>query len=448
MIAFMWLAIAGAQELPRASHDTTDAAANRRAERVLDSLVARARSANPELRAARARTDAAEARIAPAAARPDPMLMAGLQNVPVDGSGFGEPMTMKMIGVSQHFPLGGKLAARRNAARFTAEASRHDADAVSLRVARDVRSAYYELAYIDRALRIVERTRDVLASLVAATQARYEVSATGQQDVIRSRLEVTRLGDDASMLREQRRAVLARLEALLDAPLPSELRDARVPERVARAGVGEVLDRITFVSAALGSRAAGSLLPPLDSLERMALRQNPGLLAREAMVSAQEARADLARRERRPDVDVSLQYGQRDGFGDMLTAVISVPLQVQRGRRQDALLAAERADLDAAQLELDQARAVLRADIARTHAEMERARTHLALAAKALLPQGRASLESAIASYQAGRSEFITVMDAQAALFNIETSYFRALTDFATQLADLERLVGGEGVLP
>src|SRR5687767_12645163 len=48
----------------------------------LDSLVARALEVSPRLRASRARVEAAEARVAPAGARPDPMLMAGIQNFP------------------------------------------------------------------------------------------------------------------------------------------------------------------------------------------------------------------------------------------------------------------------------------------------------------------------------------------------------------------------------
>lgn len=66
---------------------------------------------------------------------------------------------------------------------------------------------------------------------------------------------------------------------------------------------------------------------------------------------------------------------------------------------------------------------------------------------KAILPQGRAALTSATAGYQVGRVEFLTLLDAQAMLFNYELTYFRVLSDFAKTLAELKRVVGEE-ILP
>ena len=65
----------------------------------------------------------------------------------------------------------------------------------------------------------------------------------------------------------------------------------------------------------------------------------------------------------------------------------------------------------------------------------------------AILPQGRAALTSASASYQAGRGTFLSVLNGQATLFAYETEYYRDLTDFAKTLAELESVIGAE-VLP
>ncbi len=86
----------------------------------------------------------------------------------------------------------------------------------------------------------------------------------------------------------------------------------------------------------------------------------------------------------------------------------------------------------------------LRAEVARLVSELERQRAQLAVYVKAVLPQGQASLASATASYQVGKTEFLTVLENQATLFSYETEYFRALSDFAKTLAELERVVGRE----
>ena len=84
----------------------------------------------------------------------------------------------------------------------------------------------------------------------------------------------------------------------------------------------------------------------------------------------------------------------------------------------------------------------MRADIARLVSEIEQQRTRLALAVKAILPQSRAALASATASYQVNKIDLLAVLASQATVFSYETDYFRALSDFATTVAELERIVG------
>jgi cobalt-zinc-cadmium efflux system outer membrane protein len=412
-----------------------------------DTLVARALAAHPRIRAAQARLDAARARVAPAGTRPDPMLMAGLQNVPVSDPGFGDEMTMKMVGVSQTFPYPGKLPLARAAAEREGDAAAAELEAARLEVRREVLDAWYELAFVDRALAIVERNRATLSGLVAATEVRYGAGTGSQQEVLRARLEAARLGEQAAELQERRGAVLARLNAALDRPGATPVDGARIPERIARAAVADSARGVRFVSPALGARAADSPLPPLEALQDAAVAGNPTLRAHEAMIAAQAARLDLARREHLPDFDVSLQYGQRDGRRDMVSATVSVPLPVQRGRRQGARVTEAGAELAALHAEHAAAALALRAEVARLYGELERARTQLALYVRAILPQGQAALASATAAYQGGRADLLAVLDAQATLFAYETQYHRALTDFAQRLAELERTVGRE-VLP
>ncbi len=426
----------------------------------VEALVEAALAANPALRAARERVSAARARVAPAGLLPDPMLMVGIQNLPLGrmepgtdahgtplpNSGSGpDPMTMRMIGVGQSIPYPGKLSLRRRVASREAEAAEAALAATAREVTRDVRAAYYELAFLDQSLEIVERNRRLLGDFIQITETRYGVGVAGQQDVLRARVEATRLAESAVALTEQRRAALARLNAALDRPSETPVSGPRVPERVARAAVADSAGRIRFVSAALGARAADSPLPPLGELQETAVRESPELREQAAMLLAQAARLELARREYLPDFDLSLQYGQRGGgLPDMVTALVSVPIPIQKGRKQDAYVAEARSELAAREADYRARQNEVRSEVARLHSELERQRAQLALYVRAIIPQGRASLTSATASYQVGRVAFLTVLDNQATLFNYETEYFRTLTDFAATLAELERVVGKE----
>lgn len=410
----------------------------------VDSLVSWALAVSPHLRAARERLRAAQARVPRAGTRPEPMLMAGIRNFPVSEPGFSDFMTMKMIGVSQTIPYPGKLPLRTRAAVGELAAVEAELAGARLTVEEAVKSAYYDLAYLDRALEIVERNRRLLLDFMKVTEARYGVGTGGQEEVLRVRVEAARLGEEAVALIEQRRAALARLNAVLDRPSEVPVVDPVIPRRVARAAIADSAAAIRFVSATLGARAADSPLPPLDVLQETVVRQNPMLRAHGARIEAQAARVELARKEHLPDFDVSLSYGQRDGFRDMISAQVSVPIPLQRGRKQDQLVVEAQAELAALEAEHHDRANTLRAEVARLHAELERDRAQLGLYVKAILPQGRATLTSATAGYQVGRAEFLTLLDAQATLFNFETTYFRVLSDFAKTLAALERVVGEE----
>ncbi|MEO6526344.1 MAG: TolC family protein, partial [Gemmatimonadaceae bacterium] len=172
----------------------------------LDALVITALTRSPAVRAASARVLGARHRAEAASVPPDPMLMAGIQNQPLGrdptamAGGGPDPMTMRMIGVSQSIPYPGKLTLRRRVAERETEASEAAVETARRLVARDVKQAYYELAFIDQARRIVDRNRDVLASVIRITDARYGLGTSGQMEVLKARLDGTHLAQTASDL--------------------------------------------------------------------------------------------------------------------------------------------------------------------------------------------------------------------------------------------------------
>lgn len=315
-----------------------------------DSLVALALALNPRIRAVDAQAAAARARIAPAGARPDPMLMAGIQNLPLGrdpGAMPGpDPMTMKMVGVSQTIPYPGKTSLRTRIAR--AEAADARATAVRPEVKRDVLGAYYDLVAARMLLGIVGRQQDVAAGILPATEARYVSGSAAQADVLKARNEAAALVQERNALTQEERAALARLNGALDQPSNAPVKADSLPPSVMGA----------------------TLLPSLDSLQSLAQTANPRLVERRAMIAAQMARAELARRGPLPDFDVSIQYGQRDRLPDMITALISVPVPIQRGRKQDAEVKAATLDVSAAEAELRVEENAVRSEVARLRASL------------------------------------------------------------------------------
>lgn len=410
----------------------------------LDSLIARAMQANPSLRAAASRRSAAEASVPAAGARPDPMLMVGVMNLPLGGMGFADEMTMKTVGIGQSFPFPGKLDLATRAARHEAEAAGADVEVARRQLVGAVKTVYYEIALIDDLLTLVARNRDLLVALVQATEASYRVGRAGQEDVLRARVETTRLAEEALALRERRRTALARLNAMLNRPTEAPVDAPTFPPEIASLALPDPVDGVRFQTADLGARAAASPLPSLDSLQALAIAHSPMVAAHEARLAAQGARVALARKATLPDFDITLQYGQRNDLPDMVTAMVAVPIPVQRGRKQHQLVAAAEAERAAEDAEHHAMVNELQERVAALHSELEQQRTRLALYSISVLPQTRATLTAATSGFRVGRTELSTLLDAQAALFNIEAESLRALTDFAAALASLEVMVGTE----
>ena len=396
-----------------------------------DSLVARALASNPQLRGMDAQVSASLARIGPAGAWADPMLVVGIQNLPLsrEATGHGartgaDPMTMRMVGVVQTVPYPGKTWLRTKAARAGADAAEARRAALRLTLRRDVINAYYDLATARAVLALIDRQQQVATSVLPAAEARYVAGTAAQSDVLKARTEAALLVEVRNAVQQQERVALARLNAALD-------QHSTIPIRTVAPDGGDTT----------------AMLLPLDELHARALRASPRLRERRAMIAAQTAQAELARREYLPDFDVSVQYGQRDRLPDMITATVGVPLPIQRGRKQSAEARAARFDLAAAEAELDVEENELRAQVTQAHAEIERQRASADLVGRAILPQSRATFASASASYQSGRGELLSVLDAMRAMFAAETMYVRALAELAKAAAELQALVG-EDVTP
>ena len=223
---------------------------------------------------------------------------------------------MLMAGITQTIPYPGKLRLRTRAAEYDADAAATARDQARLQIVRAVKDAYYELAFADEALAIAERNQTVLVDVVRVSTALYSTGTGGQQDVLKARVETAKLAETASMLVEARRAALAQLNAARDRASDAPVERAAIPRQIANAAIATDVSAIHFTSQSLGARVSDSPLPPLATLERDAIRNSPVLREHEARIAAQATRVELARKEYKPDVDVSLQYNHRVAYPD------------------------------------------------------------------------------------------------------------------------------------
>jgi outer membrane protein TolC len=389
----------------------------------LDELVTEALAANPEIQASAARWQMFVHKARQAGSLDDPMVMLGIDNGLVrDPLNFDRDMTTsKVIGISQMVPFYGKRALLREAAGHEAEATRWEVEERKLELAAMVRESWYRLYLADRSLEIVDRTLATLDDLVRFTEAMYGVGQGRQADVLRAQVERAKMAEMQLTLRQQRRSLEAGLNALLLRPVATA-----VP----------TIDGVELTAQ------------PLDAatLERLAEERRPLLRALAARIDKSKTERALADKEYYPDFTLSFEYMQRDrvmddpGY-DMYNASVSFNLPVQRERRR-AMVAESEAARRMAEQELAMSRNNVRRTIADLLAQLERDRAMAELYREALIPQATVAEASALASYRAGKGEFMQVLDSRMTLFNIERGYYQAVAEHEMELALLEAAVG------
>ncbi len=402
---------AGARATPataQAAGDTLTAAA----------AVALALEANPMLRAARLRADAAAERAPQVGALPDPQLSFGLMNRLVgDFGNTGEPMTMNQVQLTQMLPWPGKLGNAAERERGLAAAASFEADESAAMLAARVRMVYSDLAAVDRALEIMEETRRLLRSFRDVSQTRYAVGSGLQQDVLQAQVAVARMTGDIAVMAAERSALAARLNALLDRP--------------ATASIG-----------ALELPWPGDELPSLDSLVVAAAERRPALRAARERVGAAEAGYRAARRQLYPDFMAGVAYSQRPQFADMSTLMVGISVPLWAGRKQLAQRRELQAEQAMADAELRDLGNETYAELVRWRAAAVRASELVQLYATAVIPQARAAVEAALSAYRVGRVDYLTLVENEMTVNRYEIERVRFAAEFHGAVAQLEALTG------
>ena len=382
---------------------------------------------NPRIRAASELARAAAARISGATKPPDPEIQLGLMNYMLPRLTPDASLGMRQVQLMQMVPLPGKLAAAGDAVRARSQA----ADARTTDVRWEVRTAtamaFYELWAAHARIEIAGETRRLLQNVAAIATAMYRVGEGRQSDVLRARVEIARMDEEIVRMQVMADAAHARIAAALD------VQDSAMRGR-------PVLPPFP------------DSLPARDELEVIALRARPMLAAGAAEVRAATADDRLARRERWPDIQVGLQYGERgmpmgttDRMGSLMIGTTIPVFARSRQLRMRDETAAMRAMTEA---DLRAMRADTRARVAEVHADLGRARRLGALYRLTVLPLAEAAAASALASYRSGAVDFMTVLENRMTVNRYHEELVTLTADEGRAWAELEMLLSRALVAP
>ncbi len=371
-----------------------------------DSVVDAAIATAPSLREIDARIAAARARVSGAGTLPNPMLMAGVQNRQIDLS--SDPMTMYMVGASQTFVRRERRETQQRAAALDVQQLERERDVRVAEVRRDVLIAYDEAAAAANQIAANEEIATLVASTGDAARIRYESGFSPQIDIIRAKLEETNVRHAILMQRGALQQARARLRALLLLPA-----DAEIP---------------SFALSHSMEHHGATSVPKVQAA--------PSTAVAEAAAARAEAEIRMAKLIAKPDVNLEASYGFRPQFKDMFSVVARIELPVRRTVIEPRIAQAT-AEHDAALAQIDVVRQQLQVEIGKAVAQRDEAVEQINLHVDLLVPEAKLGFDSALASYQSGKTSFDTVIGALQTYRSLRVDYY----DFLRQLLVAEALI-------
>ncbi|MFQ5455977.1 MAG: TolC family protein [Nitrospirota bacterium] len=380
---------------------------------------------NPELASLRSRVYAFEERIDQASAWDDPKIGLMFMNIPIDSFSFRDTdMTQKTLSFTQKVPFPGKTELRRIIAEEAAGIDLESYREMRLRIVKDVKKDYYNLAFIYKAIDITSKNKAILEKFVKIAEAKYVVGKGLQQDVIKAQVEMSRMIEKLIALRQKKASLIADLNMLMD----------RSP--AAPMGKIEELEKkeidYTF-----------------EGLKTISFKRSPVLKERGREIERYKYSLELAKKEYYPDFGLGITYGQRDnspvkGRTDFISGGISVNVPIWHKKKQGKKVSETVYLLNMAEDKYLSEKNKILFMIKDLMEKEEKTSQLIDLFKTGIIPQATQSLESAFAGYRVNKVDFLTLLHNQITLFKYEIEYYRMIADHEIVLAELEAVVGGD----
>ena len=328
---------------------------------------------------------------------------------------------MYMFMVGQDLPGRGKRDARAAVAEKDVALADADVTIRSRQIVNEITQAYSALFIARKATEIHLASVDVLREIADAAQAKYAAGRVPQQDVLKPVVELSKLHNDVIMHDQEAGVAAARLNALLNRPPETPFGPLEEPREQ-------------------------TLLPPSAELQRLAVDRQPELRRARMEIEKAEAQLASARLERKPDYVVQGGYqlmpDQTDGL--LVKVGITWPNAPWARTRIDAKIAEQSAASTSARSRERAMENMVRLAVQEAYVRAKAAQERAALLRTTILPQAQQTFDVSRSAYQSDRADFQTILESERSLLDARLDYFRALTEFAQAIGDLERAIGSD----
>ena len=379
---------------------------------------------NPEIQAAKKKDEAIRAKAKQATYLEDPELNLEAWGVPLNQPLRYRSANPLIVGVRQKLPFFGKLGLKGEIAGQDVRMAEEELRAKEQQIVAKVKSAYADYFMASKGVEIYRELLELLGHTSATAEGLYQVGRAPQQDIIKALLERTELLNKVTWAERDLSISRARLNTLM----------SRSPDALLAQPGEPAITPVDFRSS---------------DLERIAVTQRPELRSLQSSITRSDKAVELAERNRKfPDFMVGLQYwfapdqSTKHMYAPMLT--LSIPFSPWTKDKHDYEIEEALAERQAARANLAAMKNMALFEIRDMSTKAEAAMRSISIYRDGLLPQAEQSFQAAVAAYQTGGVNFMTLLDAQRTIRDVRMGYYKSLVDYEQSRADLERAVGKE----
>ncbi len=361
--------------------------------------------------------DAMEAASVFAGTLPDPRVSIAFANMPTDTFDFGqEPMTQFKVGMSQMFPRGESLAIKKRQLTIQGRQFPYQREDREAKVAVMVSQLWLDAYKAQESIALIEKDRALFEQLADVAAASYSsaIGKTRQHDIIRAQLEMTRLEDRLTMLRQKQEMFRQGLNEWLNENVKGKNSISSDIQ------LSSVLPSIALLVPELYRSEREDITPMLFDV----LSQHPAIKALEEKVNANRAGIELARQKYKPAWGVNASYAYRDDDAmgndraDFFSLGVSFDLPIFTDQRQDQQLKAAISKSEAVKTEKGLLIRKLKASFETARVQLMRLNERRDLYQMQLLPQVQEQAEASLTAYTNDDGDFSEVVRARIAELN------------------------------
>lgn len=354
-----------------------------------------------------------------AAQLPDPRLVGGVRDLPVNTdeaySFTRDSDTQIVVGLQQEFPRAQKRRLRGELRTNEAERFEAEEQLAAYVVRRDASLAWLALWRAEIAKQISVDTRDAAQVQAQAVAIAVGAGSATQSEFVLAQLNVARLQDaiaEREQASDQARIALRRWIGA-SADLPIALSEPAFP------------------------------VAPTDAVLLQQLAQHPELVVLQQRIDESHVGVELAEASRLPDWRVDLAYGYRREFSDMVMLQVGMDLPLFTHNRQDRDVASALAMGDAAAAQWEDGRRQLESRALQASRDLQRLSERLVAYNDTIVPQATLGIDSALAAWRSGRGTLTQVLDARRLRLDVLLTRLGLQYDAFVRRVELNYLSGG-----